>query len=47
MSFGENVLGGWFGWNPHYLFLAVIDERIMDEGIPDYVFSMFQGKFAI
>jgi len=47
MSFGSNILGGWFGWNPQYLFLAGIDETIMDAGIPEYVFSMFQGKFAI
>ncbi len=47
MSFGSNVLGGWFGWNPQYLFLAGIDEKIMEAGIPEYVFSMFQGKFAI
>lgn len=47
MSFGSNVLGGWFGWNKEYLFLAGIDETIMDAGVPEYVFSMFQGKFAI
>ncbi len=47
MSFGSNVLGGWFGWNSDYLFLRGIDETIMAEGIPEYVFSMFQGKFAI
>ncbi len=47
MSFGSNVLGGWFGWNPGYIFLAGIDETIMEAGIPEYVFSMFQGKFAI
>lgn len=47
MSFGDNVLGGWFGWNSDYLFLNGIDDKIMDEGIPEYVFSMFQGKFAI
>ncbi len=47
MSFGPNVLGGWFGWNPGYVFLAGIDETIMDAGVPEYVFSMFQGKFAI
>ena len=47
MSFGENVLGGWFGWNKDYLFLQGIDEKIMDGGVPEYVFSMFQGKFAI
>lgn len=47
MSFGSNVLGGWFGWNPDYVFLKGIDETIMEGGIPEYVFSMFQGKFAI
>jgi ammonium transporter, Amt family len=47
MSFGPNVLGGWFGWNPKYLFLSGIDEVILDAGVPEYVFSMFQGKFAI
>lgn len=47
MSFGDNVLGGFFGWNSDYLFLRGIDEKIMEGGIPEYVFSMFQGKFAI
>jgi Amt family ammonium transporter len=47
MSFGSNVLGGWFGWNPDYFMLKGIDETIMDAGIPEYVFAMFQGKFAI
>jgi len=47
MSFGGNVLGGWFGWNKDYFFLKGIDETIMEKGIPEYVFSMFQGKFAI
>ena len=47
MSFGGNVLGGWFGWNPDYFFLKGIDTNIMEAGIPEYVFSMFQGKFAI
>ena len=47
MSFGPSVLGGWFGWNPKYLFLSGIDETIMSAGLPEYVFSMFQGKFAI
>jgi Amt family ammonium transporter len=47
MSFGSNVLGGWFGWNSDYFFLKGIDDTIMDAGIPEYVFSMFQGKFAI
>ncbi len=47
MSFGENVLGGWFGWNKDYVFLRGIDKSIMDGGVPEYVFAMFQGKFAI
>ncbi len=47
MSFGGNVLGGWFGWNPDYLLLRGIDDTIMDAGVPEYVFAMFQGKFAI
>lgn len=47
MSFGSNVLGGWFGWNADYFMLKGIDTSIMDAGIPEYVFAMFQGKFAI
>lgn len=47
MCFGPNVLGGWIGWNPDYVMLRGIDESIMDAGVPEYVFSMFQGKFAI
>jgi len=47
MCFGGNILGGWFGWNPDYFFLKGIDTNIMEAGIPEYVFSMFQGKFAI
>ncbi len=47
MAFGPNVLGGWFGWSWDYFMLAGIDETIMDAGIPEYVFSMFQAKFAI
>lgn len=46
MAFGSNVLGGWFGWNPDYVMLKGIDESIIS-GIPEYVFSMFQAKFAI
>jgi len=47
MSFGSNILGGLFGWNNDYFFLKGIDTNILDAGIPEYVFSMFQGKFAI
>jgi ammonium transporter, Amt family len=47
MSFGDSVLGGWFGWKKEYFFLNGIDETIMESKVPEYVFSMFQGKFAI
>jgi ammonium transporter, Amt family len=47
MCFGDNILGGWLGWKSDYFFLNGIDTNIMDAGIPEYVFSMFQGKFAI
>jgi ammonium transporter, Amt family len=47
MCFGGNILGGWFGWNTNYFFLRGIDTKVMDAGIPEYVFTMFQGKFAI
>jgi ammonium transporter, Amt family len=47
MSFGKNVVGGFFGWNKDYFFLKGIDTNILDAGVPEYVFSMFQGKFAI
>jgi Amt family ammonium transporter len=47
MCFGHNVLGGWFGWNKDYFFLKGIDTNVMATGVPEYVFSMFQGKFAI
>lgn len=47
MCFGPNVLGGWFGWNPDFVFLKGLDESILAAGVPEYVFSMFQAKFAI
>jgi Amt family ammonium transporter len=48
MAFGDNVLGGWFGWNPDYFLLKGIDDKIMDGAqIPELVFAMFQGKFAM
>ena len=46
-AFGPNVLGGFVGWNPDLVLLRGIDETIMPQGIPEYVFAMFQGKFAI
>lgn len=47
MCFGQNILGGWFGWNRDYFFLKGIDTNILEAGIPEYVYSMFQLKFAI
>ena len=47
MAFGPNVLGGWFGWDPGLLFLQSIDSTVGSNGVPDFVFAMFQGKFAI
>jgi Amt family ammonium transporter len=48
LAFGPNILGGFCGWNWDYFFLKGIDETIMPEArIPEYVFAMFQGKFAI
>jgi Amt family ammonium transporter len=47
MCFGPNVLGGWFGWNSDLVFLKSLDTSIMEGGVPEYVFSMFQAKFAI
>jgi len=47
MSFGKSILGGWCGWNTDYFMLQGIDDVILDAGVPEYVFAMFQGKFAI
>ncbi len=47
MAFGPNVMGGFVGWNPDLLFLKGLDDTVMTLGIPEYVFAMFQGKFAI
>ena len=47
LAFGTNVLGGWVGWDPGLVFLRQIDGTVSSGGIPDLVFAMFQGKFAI
>jgi len=47
ICFGENIFGGWIGWNKDFFFLNGIDDSILEAGIPEYVFAMFQGKFAI
>jgi ammonium transporter, Amt family len=47
LCFGQNILGGWIGWNKNFFFLKGIDDSILSSGIPEYVFAMFQGKFAI
>ncbi len=45
MAFGESI-GGVIGWDSAKFMLTGIDQSIMD-GIPEYVFAMFQCKFAI
>jgi ammonium transporter, Amt family len=47
LSFGKNALGGWCGWKSAYFFLKGTDDTILPCGVPEYVFAMFQGKFAI
>jgi ammonium transporter, Amt family len=47
LSFGPGILGGFVGWDNKYFMLQGIDESIMSTQIPEYVFAMFQGKFAI
>ncbi len=47
MTFGS-TMGGFIGWDPEKVMLVGIDMAIMPEHrIPEYVFAMFQGKFAI
>ncbi|MBI5425154.1 MAG: ammonium transporter [Opitutae bacterium] len=47
LAFGPNILGGFVGWNKDLVFLSGIDQTIMSYNVPEYVFAMFQGKFAI
>lgn len=47
LSFGPSILGGLVGWDSKYFMLQGIDDTIMSTQIPEYVFAMFQGKFAI
>ena len=50
MAFGPSVLGGWFGWNPDYFMLRGLENSVAGSApalVPEYVFAMFQGKFAI
>jgi Amt family ammonium transporter len=47
LAFGPNALGGWIGWDTSLLYLRGIDGTVSSNGIPDLVFAMFQGKFAI
>ncbi len=51
LSFGPDILGGFCGWNPQMLFLhqdhSAIAINNATSSIPELVFAMFQGKFAI
>src|SRR3954463_10420712 len=48
LSFGKSV-GGWIGWEPSLIGLSGIPHTRLfgDKMIPELVFVMFQGKFAI
>src|SRR5690606_16623591 len=46
MAFGPDVFHGWLGWDSNLILLRGIDTSVTN-GLPDYVFAMFQGKFAI
>lgn len=48
LAFGTSIKG-FVGWNPDYLGLHGISHLsdYADKGIPEFVFIMFQGKFAI
>ncbi len=46
LTFGDSIWGGVIGWNSDYFFLNGIDD-VINDGIPEYIFAMFQGKFAI
>lgn len=47
LAFGQNRLYGLIGWNPDFLFLQGLEDHVLPSGIPEYLFAMFQGKFAI
>ncbi|MCC7409846.1 MAG: ammonium transporter [Phycisphaeraceae bacterium] len=49
MAFGPSVLGGWTGWDASLVWLARLDtpEPMAGTSIPEWVYAMFQGKFAI
>ena len=47
LAFGPNALGGWIGWDPGHVLLRDVDATVGKDGVPDLVFAMFQGKFAI
>jgi len=50
MCFGPNAAGGWCGWASHLVGMQGMDDahiKPMGVTIPEYVFAMFQGKFAI
>ncbi len=45
---GGNIWNfSWCGWNWDFFLLKGIDSTVADSGIPDLVFAMFQGKFAV
>nr|WP_320131464.1 ammonium transporter [uncultured Holophaga sp.] len=47
ICFGSNIWHGFLGWDRSLVWLDGIDSTIMSVNIPEYVYAMFQGKFAI
>ena len=47
MSFDGGVPDRRFGCNPKCFLLTGIDKTILSATVPEYVFSMFQGKFTV
>lgn len=46
LAFGKNIVFGFWGWNSKYVLLNGIDNSVVNK-IPEYIFAMFQGQFAI
>ena len=46
LAFGKNILFGFWGWNPGYLLFRGMDNSVVNK-LPEYIFAMFQGQFAI
>ena len=47
MTFGGNVLGGWFGWNSDYVLLSGIDTSILEGVSPSLSFLCFRANLLL